>query len=210
MAKILKKIIPAYPFVQYADDPNVVAFFTAYNDLAQQYLDAVNGLKLPYWPAAGVSGDLLDFIVRGLYGQERPEQQISTETFSQGVYDTVPYNELAYNTLVPYTPGVSEYVPDDFFKRILTWNFYKADGQQFTIPWLKRRIARFLYGPSGKDPQLANTYTVSVTVQDGVYTISYPEVGNRIGAFLKDAINQGAVYLPFQYTYEITVTNTGQ
>lgn len=204
MSKILKQIIPAYPFVQYRDDPNIVAFFTAYNDLAQQYLDSVNSYKLPYWPAAGVSGALLDFVVKGIYGEERPEQQLTVEEFYEGIYNTTEYNETPYATLKDYVPGETQYVADDLWKRVLTWNFYKADGQQFTITWLKRRIARFLFGAGGRDPRLENTYDISITVDSGHFKIKYPNAGG-VGLFLRAAIEQKMVYLPFQYTYEITV-----
>jgi len=203
----LKTIVPAYPFVQYRDDPNIVAFFTAYNTLAQSYLDQLNTFKLPYWPSSGFTGNLLDWVVFGVYGQTRPELQVSNEEFFEGPYDTQEYNTSIYNQLSDYTPGNSSYVPDEYWKRILTWNFYKADGQQFSIPWLKRRIARFLYGTNGRDPRLENTYDVSVTVENGVFNIRYPDVDNGTGTFLRDAIEQGMVYLPFQYTYNVFVTN---
>ncbi len=61
----VEKIIPSYPFVQYRDDPNIVAFFEAYNDMAQEYLDELNSLNLPYWPSASLSGKLLDWVVEG-------------------------------------------------------------------------------------------------------------------------------------------------
>lgn len=204
--KILTKIIPAYPFVQYRDDKNVVAFFDAYNELAQQYLDDMNAYQLPFWPAAGVTGTLLDFVVKGIYGAVRPEQQLTVEEFYKGTLDTSLYDTVKYATLQDYQPGLSRFVPDEYWKRILTWNFYKADGQQFTITWLKRRIARFLLGAGGRDPRLENTYLVSVTVKDGTFDIKFPDVGNGTGLFLREAIRQGMVYLPFQYTYNITVT----
>ena len=42
-------------------------------------------------------------------------------------------------------------VTDDVFKRILTWHFYKGDGKNFSVRWLKRRIWRFLQGANGTD-----------------------------------------------------------
>ncbi|BEN98698.1 hypothetical protein SMQC11_19870 [Serratia marcescens] len=49
MQALIEKIIPAYPYTQYNADPNIVAFFTAYNTLAQGYLDYLNALNLPCW-----------------------------------------------------------------------------------------------------------------------------------------------------------------
>ncbi|EAB6759025.1 hypothetical protein HKU43_000330 [Salmonella enterica] len=49
-----EKILPAYPFVQYRDDPNIVAFFDAYNEIAQEYLDSLNNLALPCWTSESI------------------------------------------------------------------------------------------------------------------------------------------------------------
>jgi hypothetical protein len=54
-------------------------------------------------------------------------------------------------------------VSDDVFQRCITWDFYKGDGQQFNIRWLKRRLMRFLTGTNGTDPGINQTYNISVT-----------------------------------------------
>lgn len=202
MSKPFEKIIPAYPFVQYRDDPNIVAFFNAYNIIAQQYLDAFNALFLPCWTSSLITGPLLDWIARGIYGVERPLIQTSTATLAEGAYNTVEYNEIVYAHMENFHPGTFQHMPDDYFKRILTWNFYKGDGFQFSVEWLKRRIARFIHGVDGTDPQLENTYDVSVTSSDGVFTLKIPEYGDGVGVFLVRAINARLVNLPFIYTYD--------
>lgn len=201
----IDKIIPSYPFVQYNDDPNIVAFFEAYNEIAQEYLDSLNGLNLPCWTSATIIGDLLDWIALGIYGQERPLLQVSEDAIARGAYNTIEYNTIAYARMKNYIPGSASYVPDDYFKRILTWNFYKGDGLHFCIDWLKRRVARFIHGANGIDPPLQSTYDVSVTVDSGVFSIAIPDYGNGVGYFLKDAIDQSLVNLPFIYTYSTTV-----
>ena len=35
---------------------------------------------------------------------------------------------------------------DTEYKKLIEWHNYKADGYQFTVPWFKRRIARFIGG----------------------------------------------------------------
>lgn len=200
--KPVDKIIPAYPFVQYRDDPYVVAFFNAYNTLAQQYLTAFNNLYLPCWTSSLVTGNLLDWVAKGIYGADRPLLQTSTSTVAEGPYDTAEYDEVAYARMKNFHPGTFQHLPDEYFKRILTWNFYKGDGFQFSVEWLKRRIARFVHGPAGTDPQLQNAFDVSVTSSAGKFTLKIPEYGDGVGEFLVKAINTQLVNLPFIYSYE--------
>ncbi|PIJ48971.1 hypothetical protein BL250_16680 [Erwinia sp. OLTSP20] len=205
MKDLTKKIIPAYPFVQYRDDKNIVAFFESYNEIAQEYLDYLNNLKLPCWTSSLIIGELLDWIAMGIYGEERPLLQVSEDAIARGAYNTIEYNVIAYARMKNYIPGSASYVPDDYFKRILTWNFYKGDGTHFCIDWLKRRVARFIHGVNGVDPCLQSTYDVSVTVDAGMFSIAIPDYGDGVGHFLKDAIDQSLVKLPFIYEYSTTV-----
>lgn len=199
----VEKIIPSYPFVQYRDDPDIVAFFDAYNEMAQEYLDELNSLSLPYWPSASLSGKLLDWVVEGIYGENRPLLQVSQEAISKGAYNTIDYNRIPYAGMKNYIPGSTTYVVDDYFKRILTWNFYKGDGVQFTIDWLKRRIARFLRGPNGIDPPVTDTFDISVIPNNGVFAILLPDSSDSVAQFLKEAIEQGIVKLPFIYSFTV-------
>ncbi|WP_199637472.1 hypothetical protein JEM67_11230 [Serratia sp. PAMC26656] len=205
MQALIEKIIPAYPYTQYNADPNIVAFFTAYNALAQGYLDYLNALNLPCWTSPSITGELLDWIALGIYGERRPLLQISEDAIARGAYNTIEYNAIPYAGLKNYVPGSVSYVPDDYFKRILTWNFYKGDGSHFCIDWLKRRLARFIHGANGIDPPLQSTFDISVTVNNGVFTITIPDYGDGVGYFLKDAISQSLIKLPFVYTYSVTV-----
>lgn len=205
MAVPVDKIIPAYPFVQFNDDPDVVAFFTAYNAMVQQYLQAMNALSLPFWPSDNINGYLLDWIAAGIYGEKRPYVRISEMSIAKGAYNTIEYNTIPYARLNKYQPGKSQYLPDEYFKRILTWNFYKGDGFQFSVPWLKRRLARFIHGNAGIDPVLQNTFDISVTSNSGAFDISITDYGDGVGSFLKVAIDQNLVNLPFIYSFNVTV-----
>lgn len=205
MAALAKKVIPAYPFVQYRDDPNIVAFFDAYNEMAQRYLDSLNNLGLPCWTSPALTGELLDWAVKGIYGEERPLLQVAEEAVARGAYNTIEYNRVTYAGLKNYAPGSASYVPDDYFKRILTWNFFKGDGMQFSTDWLKRRVARFIHGTNGIDPPIQSTFDVSITSLNGVFSVAIPEYGDGVGYFLREAINQSLVKLPFIYSYSVTV-----
>lgn len=205
MAALLETITPAYPYTQYNDDANILALFEAYNQLAQGYLDYLNALNLPCWTSPAITGDLLDWIALGIYGETRPLLQISEDAIARGAYNTIEYNGIPYAGLKNYVPGSATYVADDYFKRILTWNFYKGDGSQFCIDWLKRRLARFIHGANGIDPPLQDTFDISVTPDKGVFYVTIPDYGDGVGYFLKDAIGQSLVKLPFIYTYTVTV-----
>lgn len=53
-------------------------------------------------------------------------------------------------------------VSDDVYKRCVTWQMFRGDGNIFNIRWLKRRLMRFLEGAAGIDPGINQTYQISV------------------------------------------------
>lgn len=151
-------IIPSYPYVQFADDVNISAWFTAYNTYAQQYLDWFNDTPLAIYTNDTISGPLLDWVANGVYGIYRvPIATNKTKTI--GAVNTYTPNELPFNQGKAISSGTVTTMTDDIFKRLITWDFYKGDGMQFTIPWIKRRVARFVYGIDG----FSNTNNISVT-----------------------------------------------
>lgn len=186
---ILTKIIPSYPYVEYDDDENIVAFFTTFNSLAQGgYMDWFVEVALPVYTGFMIVGDLLDWVAAGLYGQTRPVLPFANDG---ALVPAIP-NMFVPNASVPNDSGTSAffgggrigldfvigispigggttpnptdsfYTSDDVFKRCLTWNLFKGDGKTFNVRWLKRRVKRFLDGPNGIDPGIDETYDVSV------------------------------------------------
>ena len=67
---MISKILPSYLYTQYNGDPDLEAFFTAYNELSQSNLDKINTLNLPIYTTK--SGVLLEWVALGLYGFTRP------------------------------------------------------------------------------------------------------------------------------------------
>jgi hypothetical protein len=200
---MLKTIIPSYLYQQYYDDSDLQAFVGAYNTLAQEYLDWFNNLNLPIYTVQ--NGAALDWVALGLYGLVRPTLPQGSY-LRLGEYDSVPYDTLSYDTEKLISPTSFYITTDDIFKRIITWNFYKGDGYQFNITWLKKRIQRFLQGTNGTLAVLDNTYQVSVTfAADNVVNIHITTGGLTQFAFImQSGINSGALELPFQYTYNVT------
>lgn len=177
------------------------AFVNAYNAIAQGYLDSVNSLNLPIYTLQ--SGAMLDWVAYGLYGSKRPSLAYGSTYTPLGVYNTEPYNVTAYSEDIKSGAITIYTVTDDYFKRILTWNFYKGDGFQFNIPWLKRRVKRFLYGLDGVSPDIQETYEISVTVTaPNFITITIPNVA--ASPVLAACIAEGVLNLPFQFIFTVS------
>lgn len=146
----LQQIINAYLYAEYSDDESLQAFIASYNSLAQGYLEWFNTTPLSVYTSPNITGPLLDWIGQGIYGIERPVLSTLT-TRNYGSYNSVPYNTLAYNTRRHVTSGAATQASDDIYKRVLTWHLYLGDGRQMSLMWLRRRIARFIYGVDGSD-----------------------------------------------------------
>lgn len=186
---------------EYTRVSDLQAFVDSYNSLAQGYLNSVNDLNLPIYTLQ--SGALLDWVAFGIYGMQRPSLSSGTTFTPYGVYNTVPYNETAYSEDVKGGGVVAYVVTDDYFKRILTWNFYKGDTFQFTIPWLKRRIKRFLYGENGVDFEIGETYEISIANPDSsTLEITIPDL--PVSPIFEAALQQGVLNVPFQFNYTVT------
>lgn len=199
----LLKTLPSYLYCQYADDDALQAFIAAYNTLAQNYVDTFGDLSLPVYTGAGIAGALLDWVALGLYGLARPTLP-AFGSGAKGAYNTSPYNVLVYNGRVPAVTQTTFATTDDIFKRILTWHFYKGDGQVFSLSWLKRRVLRFLTGPDGIGPVISNAYTVSVTFT-GAYAATITIPTGPAATIFQAAVLSGALELPFQYSWSVVL-----
>jgi hypothetical protein len=208
----------AYAYQQYADDDDVQGFVAAYNQAVQAYLTWFNTASLPYYPA--LSGALLDWVAAGLYGMERTTLE-SQATAALGPLNTLQLNAQVLNYFLPSSTTYYS-TTDDFFQRILTWHFYKADGKRFTMQWFKRRIMRFLAGSNGTDPNPADpgfvigaedTSAVSVTVASHVITVTLNQalLSAKLAitpgtlTLFQLALQGGVLEIPLQYT-SATVT----
>lgn len=160
----VEKITPSYLYEEYSDDDNLQAFVASQNELVQRFLDWFNTVDLPVYTSDTITGLLLDWVGAGLYGLPRPSIPTGHSTLL-GVYGTLFYGEppTAYGMLRRTPPPAFVRLSDDYYKRILTWQFFKGDGKYFTITWLKKRVMRFLIGMNGTAPNIDQTYQISVT-----------------------------------------------
>lgn len=211
----LNEVLPAYVYAEYQDDDAVRAFFDAYNTIVQRYVDAFNQLNLPIYTSENIIGPFADWVLNNIYGQQRP---VLFTNFGQidgliGDFDVLggffPLGEIRVNQMSTYMT-----VNDDIYKRITTWNFYRGDGLYFNERWLKRRIMRFLIGVNGTAPNIDQTYAISVVWQP-IYVCNitiFVTVGglfsDLIANILAEAINNRVCLLPFQITFNITVSNS--
>jgi hypothetical protein len=195
-------ILPAYVYQEYADDDNIRAFFTSYNNLATQYLLWFSSLNLPIYTGGIIAGALLDWVALGLYGIIRPS--ITTgSVFYEGATNTVPTNVVATNSQLQSSTEALQSTSDDIFRRVITWNFYKGDGFVFNMQWLKRRVFRFLNGPNGVSPVIDQTYTVSCTVTGNTFAVVVATGDAGTIALLNNLIGSGACAIPFQYVVTV-------
>lgn len=218
---MLQTTIPAYLYQQYAADDNLQAVIAAYNAATQTIISAFANQNLAYYP--GLSAPLLQWVAEGLYGSEETSLA-SAITPATGPLNTVMLNTTMLNAGTPASETFYN-ITDDVFKRIMTWNLYKGDGKRFCMRWLKRRIARFIFGTDGVDPQAINnpaftpgvsagtesTWGISVAVSGHVLTVTLNQA--RLSAqtqltpgiltFFSLAFTGGVLELPLQYTYAV-------
>lgn len=207
-----RMIVPSYPYQQYNDDDNIAAFFTAYNQVSQNYLNWFNATPLGDYTNSNVSGPLLDWVAEGLYGIGRPSIPDGT-IVAFGLFDTIEFNTLEYNA-IQISGAINSYiVTDDIFRRVITWSFFKGDGQQFTIQWLKRRIVRFLIGTNGTAPNIDNTYQIGVAFGNNyavTITITLTSSGSitlQNAQIFQAAVQSAIIPLPFQFSFSVAIVN---
>ena len=216
----VQNVIYSYLYEQYRDDFDLQSSREAYNQIAQGYLDSFNNLNLPIY--TNLTDAMLDWVGTNLYGYERPTLSFG-QTINIGAYNTFAFDQIAINGSETQTiNGGSYIVNDDIYKRCLTWHFFKGDGKAFNIPWLKRRIHRFLNGPNGAYFNVDNTYDVSVPVGTagsvlGSFVLGFSVLGGvsaegqiilsntSIAQTFQAAVHSGVLELPFQNTWTVTL-----
>lgn len=206
----VQNLVGSYLYWQYNDDSDLQAFVASYNTICQQILNTFNQLSLPVYTGPLIVGALLDWVAYGIYGCQRPVLSSGVLT-GLGSYDTVPYDTTPYDTIQSTGEITTLVTTDDIFKRILTWNLYKGDGKTFNVTWLKRRVLRFLTGLNGVDPGIDQTNLISVTFSGAAGVVinltafQTSQPSSQLPGILQAAVQTGAVQLPFQFSFTVTV-----
>ena len=197
-----QNVIPSTIFQQFNDDEIMLAWAQAYNAYAQTYIDWFTSANIALYTTDPGSGTFLDFVGTNLYGYPRPGLP-EPGTPRLGAYNTVAYNTLAYNGEALATGGTTIATSDDIYRRCLTWHFYKGDGRQFTVPWMKRRVTRFLYGVNGIDFPILYTPDIDITFTGPhAATIDVPNI--PAGVIFQAAVEAGILEMPFAISWTIT------
>jgi hypothetical protein len=217
--------IPSYLYFEYQDDQNLPALITSYNQLTQEYVTWFADVSLPVY--TGLSGALLDWIGQGIYGLPRPN--LSSVTIlgmigqigsakhhgAVGPNGPIPNDANSIATTQIYESSNNYTTPDDIYQRILTWWFFKGDGKDFSIPWLKRRISRFLRGTNGTNVYQAWEPGISVAFNDATSPLptctitltaaDFPSNYGPLLTYLQVCVSDGVLLLPFQFQYTVTI-----
>ncbi|WP_261505714.1 hypothetical protein [Burkholderia multivorans] len=193
----LQTIIPSYLYKEYQDDPSLQAFVDSFNGLSQGYLDWFNQTPLGLYTSPFISGPLLDWIGNGIYGMPRPVLSTQSSTNIAG-FDSAAFNKVAFNGYIRTSSGTAELANDDIYKRAMTWNLYRGDGQMFTMGWLKNRVSRFINGVNGTDYPVLNN-PPSITVSGNTFTITSFE--DSVFTSMQACIANNVLAVPFQYKF---------
>lgn len=226
--------LPSYAYSQYSDDPNIDAFFTAYNQISQKNLDNMNSLNLPIYLKQG--GDLLNWCGQGIYGVVRHDLSAAVTIDYVGPLNTAELNTDQLNEFQALQVGKANYAVSDYaYQQIIQWNTLPGDGRNFSIGWLKRRIQRFLSGNIFPDQHFAISikftakYAVEITIFPTTRTLiggagndeaefgqpalglNQPVFDNRkfvpddLLQIFKAAVESGALQMPFQYAWTVII-----
>jgi len=225
------EVVPSYPYDIYKDDDNIVTFFKGYNQHSQNYIDFFANLFLPVYDSK--SGYLLDWIGRNIYGIRRPVFPIGLQS-QRGELNTIAFDEMELNKLLTLYPTTYIQATDDIYKRVIKWHHWKGDNGIFNIQTLKQRVMRFLIGQDviQQTYQISVSFGLNNQVNLIIYntgrrnknpsavinnsSLSQVAINEQASEMLslsnldfaqifKIAVETGALELPFQFDWIITV-----
>lgn len=227
----LAQAVAAYLYDEYSDDSDLQAFIAAYNALAQGYIDWFNTTPLGFYTSPNITGQLLDWTAEGIYGIKRPViSSLLTRTI--GSMNSQPMNVVAMNQHTILRGGTAQVASDDIYKRVLTWILYRGDGMQSSIIWLRKRVARFIYGANGSDVPLSDTLNVGIIRPNlpavgalnsipmntramntrasrnkmAAHTLEIVLPSSTISQQFVNLLQQGYLPVPFQVTFRVALT----
>jgi hypothetical protein len=232
---MLTQTIPSYLYQEYSDDEDLQAFVASFNGLAQQYVDFFNQINLPVYTSSLIVGALLDWVAEGLYGIIRQPLPSGTNraqgpigTFAFG---TLPFGK--YKLIGPATyyatsddvfkriitwhfyKGDGKVFNIRWLKRRIMRFLNGANGTDYNIDQTYQVSVSF---GVGNQVNIRILPTVDTFISGSIGSIPFGTMAFgtsklkitqltplQFAPVLQSAIESGAVELPFQYTYVVTV-----
>lgn len=197
------KLVKSYVYQQYRDDADIIALFDAYNQIAQDYLKTfLSHSPAIYIDDVWTSGELT-YLAWFLWGQRRWYSDYASSIDLEGAIDELPIDWISAGGSLP-KPRQKLLINDDTFRRIMTWNLYRGDGAQFTIPWLKKRIKRWMIGVNGYAPLFGDANEISVNISNKIVNISVVTTDTSLLLSLQAALYSGALNVPAGFTFNFS------
>lgn len=201
---MLKVTIPAYSYVQYADDSDIQAFNTNYNAMAQAYVTWFATSNLPIYTQQ--TGPLLDWVANGLYGFVRPMLQgalVPDDVFQRcitwafykgdGKIFNIRWLKRRIMRFLEGTNGTDPHV-DQTYQISVTFgppNLVYIN----ILGGIANIVGSLEFNQSQYNTEQFNELDVSI--QNYLIT--------TLQATLQEAINSGVLELPFQYIYIVGI-----
>lgn len=203
---------PAYLYGQYNNDPDIQATRDAYNQEAQYIFNWLQTNPIADYRGDPISGPLLDFVAQGLYNMTRRVQVASTLGGVKGSFGDAAFgtSEFAGGTYQePDSQAIS--LSDDQFRRAITWNIFSGDGWTFSTNWLRRRIARFIFGVDGaSDINVDDQQLISImwtSLRTATVYVTSPASSATLTGLLLIGISNNYLQTPIGYDIIIVALN---
>lgn len=232
---MLTQTIPSYLYNQYADDLDLQALVASFNALAQQYVRFFSEIGLPIYTEPVISGALLDWVAQGLYGITRQPLPSGTNrsigmigTIAFGIFPFGKYKLIgpanyyatsddAFKRIITwhYFKGDGKVFNVRWLKRRIARFLNGVNGTDYTIDQtyqigvsfgignqvnirILSGIAKFLGGSIGSNAFGTMPFGISKLKITQLTPIQFAPI-------LQSAIESGALELPFQYQYVVSI-----
>jgi len=208
----LQNAPPSYLYGEYADDTNLQATRQAYNQEANGLFQWLQTVPIADYRNNPISSTLLDFVAEGLYNMQRKVLVAATRSNIKGAFADVAMGDAAFAD-GEYSEATATVITlnDDQFRRAITWNIYSGDGWIFSTPWLRRRIARFMFGTNGNDvSQVGDQQYISIqwtALRTATIYITAPSADTVIAGVLQTGLTSGYLQSPIGYLFNIILLN---
>ncbi|WP_196424728.1 hypothetical protein [Commensalibacter melissae] len=187
-----------YLYLQWKEDDNLDAFVKVHNETTDKYLDEIRKLNIPNYKTK--NGKFLDYVAKNLYGISRKPLLNAQTIVEMGINIDDP-NTISPNDAKILSNSFRHEITDIEFRKIIEWNVYREDGFHFTIPWLKRRLSRFLSYSSGDMDMnsisiVAENRKITIRLLNDLQKSPYREL-------LKGVLLNKTINLPFMFEFEL-------